>query len=533
MDFSAIALRIGTLGGQQAVAALDQIDRKAQQTAKQVNDIFDNTLYKGSLRDAEADYQKLVTAWKTGSDQAAVAVNNVSTKISGLGTRLQSLAATGSIMGATLAEGGAYGVTRFARSIANLGFAVNPVVGGITILAATVGTALFEAFEKSKKEAEAFRKSLTDLINAGQTARIGEKIYDVEVGTAAENYEDGLVALKAKLATVEARFKEMHLGGQSAQILELQGKIATAQSKLDELVRAQQLAMRSSAYYDRLNEEGTRADAKTAKDALKVPNAEAFESPGVDAINKEREAYIKALDKQNREIVAAMKKNHEEYVKTYDRLNKELGKKIKAVTAKENPLLAAGKEIADRIDEMNKRIARTIQDGLTSTLVNAMRAGVETAFKGGGVGAIFASMGKAVLAGLGSMFVQIGEAALAGMALMAKIKAAIISWAPEIGIPVALALIAAGSLMQAAGAGSGGRGGGGGGGGGYGGNYSYGSVSAPAIVVPPPAGAPAHSGDVSPRQPIQITVIGKDDPSVQRQMLELIARAQRRGTTNG
>lgn len=186
----------------------------------------------------------------------------------------------------------------------------------------------------------------------------------------------------------------------------------------------------------------------------------------------------------------------------------------------------------DQMVETWKQVGESAAQGFSRSLVDGIRAGVSIALRGGGIGSIFAGVGGAIVSGLGTIFEQIGTAALAGMAIMAKIKAAIIAFAPEVGIPLALGLIAFGALLQGAGGGLGGRGGGGGGGG-YG-NYSS---SLPQIIdrgfINP--GAANAAANVTPRASITMPIlaINPNDPATKRLVDETIRGLDGRGTIRG
>ena len=187
------------------------------------------------------------------------------------------------------------------------------------------------------------------------------------------------------------------------------------------------------------------------------------------------------------------------------------------------------------VDDMVKRweqVGDSAAKGFVSTLAAGIRGGVDAALRGGGIGSIFAGIGGAITAGLGSIFEEIGTAALAGMAIMAKIKAAIIAFAPEVGIPLAIGLIAFGALLQ----GAGGRLGGGGSAGGYGGGSSV-TSSLPQIIdrgfINP--AAQNAGANVTPRASITMPIlaVNPNDPATQRLIAQTQRNAERGGAIRG
>jgi hypothetical protein len=57
-----------------------------------------------------------------------------------------------------------------------------------------------------------------------------------------------------------------------------------------------------------------------------------------------------------------------------------------------------------------------------------------------------------------------------------------------------------------------------------------GGITLPGLTFGPTMAA-AAAGGLSPMQPMNVTIIGPNDPSAQRQMQELLRNAQRRGGT--
>lgn len=172
-------------------------------------------------------------------------------------------------------------------------------------------------------------------------------------------------------------------------------------------------------------------------------------------------------------------------------------------------------------------LAENIGNSFGATLAESIAAGFANIFEGGRFGARlengFRAMAGAVLRGLGSVFQQIGITALAGMKLIATIKDAISSWAPGLGIPAALGLIALGAVLQAGGNSLANSGQGGvGGGGGYASNTGQTVINRGIInplnqVVTNPASIQAR-----PTINLFATIIGKNDASAQRDLVDMV-----------
>jgi hypothetical protein len=189
-------------------------------------------------------------------------------------------------------------------------------------------------------------------------------------------------------------------------------------------------------------------------------------------------------------------------------------------------------------DELSKKFASKFADAkpefikvgqdLGQTLGDAMTAGFTQAFKTGSLTAALEAMGGTLLQGLGSILKKIGEAWVA---------AGIATSVPLISGPLAIAaglgLIAAGSALEglgssalsslgasstAATAGASG-------------SSSVNRTSSPAdvttTVLHPVTGR--GMANAQPMSPLNVWLIGTDDPTAQRQLIEMINKGQRRG----
>lgn len=208
----------------------------------------------------------------------------------------------------------------------------------------------------------------------------------------------------------------------------------------------------------------------------------------------------------------------------------------------EQRLAALNKILAEETILLAKHQAKITAAAQTlgQSIASGISTGIETVFSGGGLAAGFQKMLGALLSGLGDIAIRFGTESAAFMALMNTLMKAIASFDPEMGLAASFGMIALGATLKAAGSALGKGGGhGGGGGGGYttttgtfgGGIPQIGSIG----PVSPAARGTASSAMLMPMQPIMVnaTIIGKDDPSAQRNLLEMIARAQRRGSTSG
>jgi tape measure domain-containing protein len=170
-----------------------------------------------------------------------------------------------------------------------------------------------------------------------------------------------------------------------------------------------------------------------------------------------------------------------------------------------------------------------------NVLEQILSAGVANAFqaltaKGGNIGDAFKALGQTILSGLGDMLIRVGTTALVAAIKVNTMLATLFS---PTGIAAALAVIALGGALKgvasrmvttgqgapvtAGGFGYTGMGGGGG-------------ITLPGVTYLPTA-AGGMGSRVMAANPVNVTIIGPNDPTAQRQMQELIQNANRRGQT--
>jgi hypothetical protein len=180
-------------------------------------------------------------------------------------------------------------------------------------------------------------------------------------------------------------------------------------------------------------------------------------------------------------------------------------------------------ELADRFRGIGEELGQVLGAGIS----NAFQA---LTAKGGNIGDAFKALGQTVLSGLGDMLIRVGTTALAAAI---KVNAMLATLFTPTGIAAALAVIALGGALKgvasrmvttgqgapvtAGGFGYTGMGGGGG-------------ITLPGVTYMPTA-AGGMGSRVMAANPVNVTIIGPNDPTAQRQMQELIQNANRRGQT--
>jgi hypothetical protein len=171
--------------------------------------------------------------------------------------------------------------------------------------------------------------------------------------------------------------------------------------------------------------------------------------------------------------------------------------------------------------------AAMMRSSIIQTLGEALYEGFREAFHGGGIGGIFKSLGKTILAAMGGLFKQLGSVWLAYGATMFKWSFAL--WNPATSgiaaLAIGAALLALGGALGAIGnSGGSGYGSGAGSGGGF---NSRQEDTTRVRLIP----GWAQGTDISQRSSNQyfFTIIGANDPKAQREIKQLIDNAERRG----
>ncbi len=181
---------------------------------------------------------------------------------------------------------------------------------------------------------------------------------------------------------------------------------------------------------------------------------------------------------------------------------------------------------ADRVWKEEQQRRMQLQNQIAGGLANAIQSTFSAAFEGKNP---LRALGEAILGGLGDILIQLGTTALAAAPFVAAIRAALDTLSGGALAAAGVGLIGLGSILKA-----GGRaiGGGSGSSGSYGGNGAYGTGSPYQDtfrqVTLQPTSVPMAAGMGSP-QPMNITIIGPNDPKVQREMQTLMRNAGRRG----
>lgn len=186
--------------------------------------------------------------------------------------------------------------------------------------------------------------------------------------------------------------------------------------------------------------------------------------------------------------------------------------------------------------ERYQGVRDALAEGMAGSLADGIGDGIARAVATGSLSEGFQALGASMLSGLGGMIRSFGEQALVTSTLMLKLKASLASLNPAAGVAVSLAMIGLGAALQGAAQ----RAFGGGGGMGVslsGGSFGGGGGNLPQIIdrgiIGGALGTPAAPVTAQRSSVTNVTIIGPNDPSAQRQMYELLTNGAARGLRIG
>ena len=417
-----------------------------------------------------------------------------------------SLARTGSItadMGTRIIEAGSQISMMFGPS----GLAVAALLG----FATAAITSFSKASTEAKKMAEDTQKALREMVLAGDVAQITKRLRDVQDGlldlTSGE-FTGGLDDLRKQYdqlrqsilnttAAQEGRrltAQEMAANKQRiADLRELERQIRSLEATERSLLRARELAGRF----------GTASGGAGAGAGVVSGGRRLGGLPGAGAGTT-----------------------------GVGRAPFDLGAIQAAIPQATGIILTDAQQAA--LDLANG-IRETFQQNVGGALVAGISMGIEQAVASGSIGEGFKALGSMLLAGLGDAMIRFGTTTAAFAQFMAAIMESLSSLMPGGALAASIAMIAFGSALKGVARGMfGGQGGGaavsigsfGGGGGGFGGGMG-GAMPTTQLIFGQTSATTAAG--MTPRQSMNVTVIGPNDPSAQRAIQELMTKANSRG----
>lgn len=425
----------------------------------------------------------------------------------------QSLARTGSLT----ADAG----TRIIEAGSNMAMMFGTggiVVSALLAFAAAAVTSFGRTRDEAKKTAEEVKTAMREMVMAGDVAAIDKKLKELEDGLldlTSGRFQGGLDELRARYAALNAEIAKTPVPRTPLAVPGVPGPIAgqimAPTVSRQSLIRqradvAEQIANREReiASYRRARELATSFDANAQKQRERIRQDElnalkAFD----DAYYRENErAFNQRMDAMDAEA-AAMKAFDDQFYR--DSLE----------------------AFAYQMDQEAQRIKESFQsvlgNGIAEGISGGVRSGVEMAIASGDIAGAFKAMGQSIIRSMASAIADVAVTALK----QAEMLKTIMTWMsnPWVAIPAIIALIAyarslggtvSGGTMTAIGSPSG---------------LSYGMVgaAAPASQIIFGATSATTAAGMTPRSATNVTIIGPNDPSAQRAMQELLAKAESRG----
>lgn len=448
-------------------------------------------------------------AMQTAGEGTKIAGDRAAKAAIGFAAVGQSMARTGSLTadaGTRIVEAGSQIATMFGPG----GLAV----AALLAFGASALTNFTKARDEAKKLADDLNKSVREMVTAGDTARIERRLQEVRQGLldvssgqllgGLDDLRAQLSAATAELARLSDEYKSVaefqtrsgllspqqtrvlsEYSKQSRAVAELRKQIADLEREEALLVRGRQLA---AQYVTPAVSGGVTARTRTLGS---LPKA------GTSATG---------IGQRPEDMIEAMRR----------RIPQAIG-----------PVLTdAQRSAAELAVQLEQTFAMSVSMALTTGII----AGIENAIASGNIGAGFKALTAVMLAGLGDAMVQFGVASLAASDLMDKIQKALAKFLPGDAISASIAMIGLGAALKGTARAAFGRGGGGGGGGAAFSSVSFGGASSGQTtqIIFGATSATTAAG-MQPRQSMNVTIIGPNDPSAQRAMQELMAKANSRG----
>lgn len=191
--------------------------------------------------------------------------------------------------------------------------------------------------------------------------------------------------------------------------------------------------------------------------------------------------------------------------------------------------VAASTYLAEMTD-----FAADIATAFRDIMVDSFAAGIEAAIATGSITQGFKEFTKTMLSGLGSMLITFGKALIPIGALMEKVRMALLNLSPQGLVAAGIGMIAIGAALRGAATAAFGGGAPAAGGGSAMMASALGtSTAAGAMTLPTQFYGPTAAGSsatIAAMTPMNVTIVGPNDPAAQRQMQELMRNAQRRGS---
>lgn len=452
-------------------------------------------------------------------------------------------------LGAKFAEAGtisgsmATKIVSVASTVASMfgpaGIAV-AALGGFAAAAITNGQKASDALAKT---AEDFRAALQKMADAGDVIALTKELQNLERGTPfgrieddVINTNDGLLAMKARLKEIEPLFEIPGFTKTSDEVKRLRTEIQEAERRIKQL----RAAILSPAV-GQAPTTGPSPISVTARDPKAIQ----------EAAKKEADAFAAAMKAFDEQYYKDSEKSFNQRFDFIEQEEKDFKTALDAMMAQHAADSAAA--FAFQMDTQAAAVRDSIQYKLGGGILDGMRAGFQAALASGDIknfttalaqtlsGSLSQAITDYLMTGLASLWKKFGKTLIQGLAdVMADFAAKSIVFAKMVeAIKKFLAfgngvgaLIAATALLAFAHA-NGGKAQMGtttmaGGAGGLSTAISPSTLPTQQIIFG--ATSATTAAGMTPRQAMNVTIIGPNDPSAQRAIQELMTKANSRGS---
>lgn len=484
------------------------------------------------------------TAMKGAGEGTQIAGDRAAKAAIGFAAVGQSIARTGSLTadaGTRIIEAGSQISAMFGAG----GLVVSAILAGLAAVATS--------FLATKKEVADFKKTLDGLTDTANIQGLQDELDKLVKGTASKEGKDAITAQATELVRLQEEYKKYAnvTGAASSEqialaksINDLRDEIDAKRQKIDEVQRRIALASDTERFHTQVVDEEAEAE-KRATEATKQRTDALKRLDEAVKLNAMARGAIMEREAQRLEPLSMKRFTAGLLGGTAGTLDRQLATqdaaRLKAdANALKNDAATLAKQVAADVAGMNvpsipeafqkamkvDQLKSTLADGVEEGLKGGIMSGIEMAIASGNIGEAFRAMGQAIVSSLAKAMVNVAVAAIKLGTLLEKVRA-FMMLNPAIAVASAVALLALARSM-----------GGGASGGtmsavGTSGGLSY-AVGGPSTAVTNPIifgpTSASTAAGMTARTPMNVTIIGPNDPTAQRAMQELMNKANSRGS---
>jgi len=327
------------------------------------------------------------------------------------------------------------------------------------------------------------------------------------------NTNDGLVAMKARLKEIEPLFEIPGVTRTSDEVKRLRTEIAQAESQIKDL-RAAILSPGVG--------QGATIGAAPITISARDPNAIAKEK------EKESDAIAAAMKTFDERYAADSEKSFNQRMEVLEQEEKDFKTAFDAMMAQHaaDSAAAFAYQMDQQANAMKDSIRNTLAVGVTTSLEDAFTSGIAAAISSGRIADAWKAMGQSIIQNIASAMVQVAIKAINFAKMLASIQKFMVA------NPIA-AVVAATALLAFAYANGGKASSGGmsmtGGTGGLQYSATGSMANNPVQQIIFGATSATTAAGMQPRQAMNVTIIGPNDPQAQRALQEMMTKANSRG----